>query len=146
MARDNTKQLCAKRIARACSAGQSKRDMQPAAAHSVPGLHPVHECASSLQPASTYLEHLDQLPTACDTTLRSSLPTSAVEAAERSDTICEVVVRSCGLSSNLEFIGPWTRPLSARTCAKCACAMAYLRFAPVKNVNVSRLKPSCFVL
>ena len=57
--------------------------MQPAAAHSVPGLHPVHECASRLQPESTYLEHLDQLPTACDTTLRSSLPTSAVEAAER---------------------------------------------------------------
>ena len=106
MARDKTEQLCAKRIARACSAGQSKRDMQPAAAHSVPGLHPVHECASSLQPASTYLEHLDQLPTACDTTLRSSLPTSAVEAAERSDTICEVVVRSCGLRRIWNLLDP----------------------------------------
>ena len=44
--------------------------------------------------------------TACDTTLRSSLPTSAVEAAERSDTICEVVVSSCGVASIWNLLDP----------------------------------------
>ena len=51
MASDKTEQLCAKRIARACSARHTKRDMQPAS-HSVPGFTPfmnvrwyhIHEC------------------------------------------------------------------------------------------------------
>ena len=80
--------------------------MQPAVADSVPLLHPAHESASRCQPTSTCLEQLGQLPTACDTTLRSSLPTSAVEAAERSDTICEVVVRSCAIATNWNLLDP----------------------------------------
>ena len=70
--------------------------MQAAAAHSVPLLHPIHESASRCQPTSTCLEQLGQLPTACDTPLRSSLLANAFEAAGRTDTGCEVAVRSCG--------------------------------------------------
>ena len=72
--------------------------MQPAAAVSVPLLHPVHESASRCQPTSTCLEQLGQLPTACDTPLRSSLLANAFEAADRTDTSCEVDVRSCELA------------------------------------------------
>ena len=71
--------------------------MQPAAADSVPLLHPAHESASRCQPTSTCLEQLGQLPTACDTPLRSSLLANAFEAADPTDISCEVDARSCEL-------------------------------------------------
>ena len=71
--------------------------MQPAAAVSVPLLHPIHESASRCQPTSTCLEQLGQLPTACDTPLRTSLLANAFEAAEPTDISCEVDARSCEL-------------------------------------------------